>query len=85
MYNLSCLMFKLFYHLSLFTYFRVGSRWHSLIDEPPCVLVYDPIVAQKFNKSESHLSEEADSSHIFLVDQMVSTYVMIILESSWMP
>ncbi|KAL4558817.1 hypothetical protein LXL04_037019 [Taraxacum kok-saghyz] len=71
----------------------LGSLYDLLIDDPPEIrhaigaLVYDHVVAQKFNNSQPRSSEEADSSHVqllrmlqilreFSADQMLSTYVI---------
>ncbi|CAH1447463.1 unnamed protein product [Lactuca virosa] len=72
----------------------LGSLYDLLIDDPPEIrhaigaLVYDHVVAQKFNNSQSRSSgDEGDSSHIHLLrmlqilrefsaDQMLSTYVI---------
>uniref|UniRef100_A0A164Z0G5 SCD domain-containing protein n=1 Tax=Daucus carota subsp. sativus TaxID=79200 RepID=A0A164Z0G5_DAUCS len=73
---------------------ELGSLYDLLIDDPPDIrraigaLVYDHLIAQKFNSSQSHSSgEEDDSSEVHLVrmlkilgefqeDQILSIYVI---------
>lgn len=71
----------------------LGSLYDLLIDDPPEIrhaigaLVYDHVVAQKFNNSQPRSSDESDSSHVHLLrmlqilrefsaDQSLSIYVI---------